>query len=46
MEKKIRQNKRFEGEGDYRLHGETGRAGEKEGGGKGINFLWKHPLFP
>lgn len=29
--------------------GYTERQGEQEkkrGGGKGINFLWKHPLFP
>lgn len=46
---KIRQNKRFEGEGDYRLHGETGRAGEKEGEGKALtscgNTHFSHELI-
>lgn len=46
---KIRQNKRSEGEGDYRLHGEMGRAGEKEGEGKALtscgNTHFSHELI-
>lgn len=49
VEKKIRQNERFEGEGDYRLHGETARVGEKEGEGKALtscgNTYFSHELI-
>lgn len=45
--KKIQQNESLGVRGG--ATGYTERQGEQEkkrGGGKGINFLWKHPLFP
>lgn len=48
MEKVI-QNERFKGEGDYRLHEEAGRAGEREGEGKALtscgNTHFSHELI-
>lgn len=46
---KVSQNERYKGEGDYRLHGETGGAGEKEGEGKALtscgNTHFSHELI-
>lgn len=37
--------RRDEGSGGGGRHGGE-ENGRKDGGGRGTNFLWKHPLFP